>query len=155
MSVRRLMLVVFVSTVTLTACDNKSFDISQYPMLPDNLGSGPWQIVTYAGDKVFHETLKFSGRNIAKESETVYISNSSQFIYRDGTPITTYDGKYLYWNKDGFVINRLRQMIPEDQVFVVNGKPMHVGTAMRLRDYHQPAPIVTLAGYDKAEMHPR
>jgi len=146
-----LTLAIAISVFALLGCEESSQGISQYPMISDDLGNGPWQIVTYDGEKVYHETIALDGRGVAVRSESVYISNKSQFIYRDGTPITTYDGKYLYWNKDGLVINRLIQAVPEDQVFVVNGKPMHVGTAMQLRDYHAPAPMVTLAGIGKAE----
>lgn len=151
MKKQSLTLVLAITVFALAGCDKEMQGVSQYPMISDDLGNGPWQIVTYEGEKVYHETIALDGRDVAVRSESVYISNKSQFIYRDGTPITTYDGKYLYWNKDGLVINRLIQAVPEDQVFVINGKPMHVGTAMKLRDYHKPAPMVTLADIGKAE----
>jgi hypothetical protein len=151
MKKQNLILILTITVFALTACEKQRQGVSKYPMILEDLGSGPWQIVTYEDEKVFHETIALDGRSVAVRSESVYISNKSQFIYRDGTPITTYDGKYLYWNKDGLVINRLIEVIPEDQVFVVNGKPMQVMTAMKLRDYHKPAPMVTLVDIGRAE----
>lgn len=121
------------------------------PLINESLGDGPWQVVTYDDKKVTHETLALDGKSVTTRSETVYVSNKSQFVYRDGTPIQTHDGKYIYWNKDGWVINRHLQIVREDQVFVVEGKPMQVRTAMKLRDYHKGSRMVTLAGSGTVE----
>lgn len=137
--------------LVLAGCNKEQRGVSQYPMITSEIGEGPWQVVTYEGDKILHETIALDGRSVVVRSESVYISNTSQFVYRDGTPITTYDGKFIYWNKDGLVINRNLTVVPEDQVFIVGGKPMHRNTAIRLRDFHQPAPMVTLVDIDKAE----
>lgn len=134
----------------LPGCGNDRPGISRYRMINTAIGIGPWQIVTYEGDKVYHETIALEGGGVVVQSRSVYVSSKSQFIYKDGTPITTYDGKYLYWNDEGWVINRNIEIVSEEQVFIVNGKPMPPQTAMRLRDYHKPAPMVTLADIGKA-----
>ncbi|MFA0809540.1 hypothetical protein [Microbulbifer epialgicus] len=121
----------------LTGCKKVTTSVSQYPMISSELGSGPWQVTTYEGKKILHETIALDGRSVAVRSESVYINNESKFVYRDGAPITTYDGKYIYWNVDGLLINRHLQVIPEDQVFIVDGKPMQRNTAILLRDYHK------------------
>lgn len=147
---RKLILTVVITTF-LAGCKAQQSGVSQIPLIDESLGEGPWQVVTYDNRKVFHETLALDGKTVTTRSETVYVSNKSQFVYRDGTPIQTHDGKYLYWNKDGWIINRFLQVVPEDQVFVVEGKPMPIRTAMKLRDYHQGSRMVTLAGSGKAE----
>jgi len=135
----------------VAGCKSENKGVSQMPLISKDLGVGPWQVVTYDDKKIYHETLALDGRSVTTRSESVYINNSSQFVYRDGTPILTYDGKYIYWNKDGWVINRHLQIVREDQVFVVEGKPMPVRTAMKLRDYHKGSRAVTLAGTDIGE----
>jgi hypothetical protein len=135
----------------LLGCKEAPKGISHYPLITEDMGAGPWQVVTYSGEKIIHETIQLDGRSVVVRSESVYISNKSQFVYRDGSPITNYKGEYLYWNVDGQVINRELKIISEDQVFIVGGKPMKPNTPIQIRDLHQAAPLATLSGIDKAE----
>lgn len=137
--------------VLLAGCGDEPRGVSQYPMISPDFGEGPWQVVTYQGDKILHETVALDNGHVVVRSESVYINNSSQFVYRDNTPIRAYDGGRLYWNRDGWVINRRLQIVPEDRIFVVNGRPMQPGTPMKLRDYHQPAPLLSFAAADVSE----
>lgn len=109
--------------------------VNSFPMVDKSFGDGPWQLVTYDDDKIFYEEVLLENKNIKVSSKSVYISNKSQFVYKDGTPIQTYSGNYLYWNKQGYVINKELQIIPEDLLFIVSGKPMPRNTPIKLRNY--------------------
>lgn len=117
----------------IAGCQDNSPQVSAYPMINEGLGEGPWQVVTYEGDKVLHETINLDGASIVVRSESVYVDSKSQFVYRDGTPVKTYDGASVYWNNAGQIINRELQVIPEDQLFVVNKRPMARNMALRVR----------------------
>lgn len=133
-------------TLALSGCGEEVNTVNNYPMITGEFEGGPWQIVTYGDDKIYHEKVVLGDEGVSTQSYTVYINNKSQFIYLDGTPITTYEGHKIYWNNDGQIINRYSQVIPEDQIFVVNDKPMPINTAIRLRDYNKQARDITLAG---------
>jgi len=125
-----------VIVMLLFGCGEKNNGTSSFPMPLTGLGEGPWQIETWNGDKVVHETIALDGDGVVVRSQSVYIDKSSRFVYRDGAPIKTYNGNHLYWNKDGFVINKALTIIFEDEIFIVNGKPMKPRTAMRLKGFN-------------------
>lgn len=144
-------LVAVLLILILPGCKEAPKGISHYPLITADMGAGPWQVVTYSDEKIIHETIQLDGRSVVVRSESVYISNKSQFVYRDGSPITNYKGQFIYWNIDGQVINKDLELVSEDQLFVVGGKPMRPNTPIRLRDLHQAAPLATLSGIEKAE----
>jgi len=104
-------------------------------MISAEEGKGPWQVVTYSGKKVTHDTIALDQKKISVKSRSVYLNHKSQFVYVDGTPIETYNGNYIYWNKDGYVINKNMSIVREDTIFLVDGISMHNNTAMKLKHF--------------------
>ncbi len=106
-----------------------------YPVISEHDGRGPWQVITYSGDEVKQQLVHLDAKDISTRSESVYLSNKSQFIYRNGEPIKAFGGNLFYWDDRGNIINQQYQIIPEDEIFVVNGRPMPKRTAMMLKNF--------------------
>lgn len=134
----------------LPGCTERQQAVSNIPMIDRRLSGERWQLITYQKEKITHETAVLENGKIIVKTEAVYVDKKSQFVYQNGKPITTYNGEYIYWNRDGQIINKHLKVISEDQVFIVNGKPMKSHSAMRLRDLHKPTPIVAFASIGKS-----
>ena len=113
-------------------------------MLSAAVGKGPWQVVTYDDEAVMRDTSALDGDQIVSRSEPVYINNESKFIYRDGSPVKSFSGDNLYWNEQGYIINRHLHVIPEESVFALNNQPLPNGTPLKLRGYNRPTGFASL-----------
>ena len=130
----------------VTACSDNSFQVSTYPLITDAVGVGPWQVITYDDELVMKDKVVLDGLAFKTRSEPVYINSKSQFVYRDGRAIRDYMGNRIYWNDQGFIINKNVQILPENVVFSLNGSPLPVGTPLKLRGYSQPVELASSIG---------
>jgi len=126
-----------VCTFFLVACQEEKRTISGVPMFHESLGApmkgGPWPVTTYDDEKI-----KFSLRVLRDGKEytdrrTVYINKDSQFVFKDGKPIITFDGRPMYWNSQGYIVNDKLQKINESLVFELNSKPLKDGTPLEIQ----------------------
>jgi hypothetical protein len=120
----------------LNGCGDQSPQtVSNIPMVDAQLGEGPWQVVTYDGSRITRDSVALDGGEIVIRSSSVYVNKESQFTLRDGTPIKVFTGDSIYWNKDGDIITKKFQKVPEYLVFSLDGKPLKENTALTLYDY--------------------
>lgn len=139
-----LLSVFLAGVVTLSGCGGEKQTVSNIPMITEAVGVGPWQLVTYHDERVMKETVHIDDGRFATRTEPVYINNKSQVIFRNGERIRDFDGGFLYWNDNGNFINMDLHVISESLVFSANGKPLPVGTALKLRGYAQPVDLAAI-----------
>lgn len=141
---RKILLAIATTAFMLSGCEQRVSEGVATPMITADyldfgIGEPPWQVVTYDGDKVeiIVSYLKEEGDlKLTNENRSVYVNEKSQFVLKDGSRITAYTGNFIYWNKDGYIINRELQIMPKPLVFTVNSRPMQEGTPMMLRHYY-------------------
>ena len=129
---------IVITILLLAGCEQEKTSYRNIPMVTADFGEGPWQLVTYKDQKIMFEAVVLDENRTVTRSESVYINNKSQLVFRDGKPIKNYRGEYLYWNKEGRFINKDLRIIREDILFVVNGRPMIPNTPIKIRDYTSP-----------------
>lgn len=124
------------ASIILAACgEQKNTSVSNVRMVNASMGEGPWQVVTYKGDRVTRDTVVLDDGEVSIRSASVYVNNKSQFVLMDGTPITIFTGDKIYWNAEGQVITSKMKRVQEYLVFSVNGDPVAKNTALTLFDY--------------------
>lgn len=120
----------------LVGCGNDSPEPTSHRRMVDaRLGEGPWQVVTYDGQRVTRDTVVLDDDEVVIRTSSVYVNNESQFTLRDGTPIKIFTGDDIFWNSEGDVITRKLQQVPEYLVFSLEGKPLPENAALTLHDY--------------------
>lgn len=97
-------------------------------------GDGPWQIWTYDEQPVHWETVEYLGKKLYKRAYSVYVDVNGRFIFNDSKPIKTFKGESLYWASNGEIITDHRRVIPREQVFSLNGKPISPEQPLLLKE---------------------
>lgn len=128
----------------IAACGGSNTTVRNIPMITEAVGEGPWPVVTYDDVSVMKESVQLDGSKFQARSEMVYINKKSQFVLRDGSPIRDFSGRYMYWNDQGLIINMELQVIPENIAFSADGKPLPVGTPLKLKGYSQPSALAKI-----------
>lgn len=132
----RIRVLLCAASMLLAACgEQQNGTVSNVRMVNGSMGEGPWQVVTYKGDRVTRDTVVLDEGEVVIRSASVYVNNKSQFVLMDGTPITIFTGDKIYWNAEGHVITSKMKKVPEYLVFSVNGEPVAKDTALTLFDY--------------------
>lgn len=108
--------------------------ISTTSMLPPLTGEGPWQLVTYDNQRLEREVVEYDNGQVYATARAVYMNEFGKLVFKDGEPITTYDGHELYWNNKGRLLTSAGQFAKKSRLFSIAGKPVHDGRAIMFRD---------------------
>lgn len=101
----------------LTACNSQTTTLSNLPAIPKAEGEGPWRVVTYEGEPIKKDVLSFSDIGLAIDNKDVYLSTGSQFVFKSGDAIKTFDNKNIFLNIQGIVIDSNLNAISKDHLF--------------------------------------
>jgi len=98
--------------------------------VPKHLGDGPWQVISYEGESIIKEVVELQDGQFFTLKRSVYLDDRSRFVFKDGNPILSPRGLEMYWNENGNIIDENLNLVYEDEVFVVSGKPLSIGAAL-------------------------
>jgi hypothetical protein len=132
-----------ISILTLViGCSDKGGYVSNLPMLAnlDYDNKRIWLVTDYNSKPITHYTVEFENSRVKTKSNQVYVNQHSQFVMKDGTPITDFEGNYLYWNEQGYVINKHIKVIDKARLFRLSKSKVSNNTPF-LINFHNPIKV--------------
>lgn len=122
--------------ISIQGCSFGEKVISTYPMMSEADGEGPWKLGTYELKEIYFKSMALEGLTIKTKEHEVFVNNKSQLIKKDGSPIRMANGKAIYWNNEGQIIDTSFQQIDESRLFTMGGRPLPTDTALTIMDFY-------------------
>ena len=121
------------SFIVLAGC-SPSENISSIAMPPPLDEEGPFQLITYDGSRIEKHVFILDGKQIIALPKAVYKDRNGRIVFKDSSPIKTFNGHDIYWNEQGIFISSVGEILSKRNLFTIGGKPMEKSDAMMFKD---------------------
>ena len=111
------------SFIVLAGC-SPSENISSIAMPPPLDEEGPFQLISYDGSRIEKHVFILDGKQIIALPKAVYMDRNGRIVFKDRSPIKTFDGHDIYWNEQGIFISSVGEILSKRNLFSIGGKPM-------------------------------
>lgn len=133
MNLRIVVLLIFLAVLFGCSKEGGVESAEYYPMLKYDIKRN-LRLVTYDNSPVYASVTRLEGLDVKEEHIPVFVSESSQLLFEDGSPVVDREGYLVFWAKNGEFINTDYRVIDKGDLFIVNGKRLENTTALMLRE---------------------
>ena len=121
------------SFIVLAGC-SPSENISSIAMPPPLDEEGPFQLITYDGSRIEKHVFILDGKQIIALPKAVYMDRNGRIVFKDSSPIKTFNGHDIYWNEQGIFISSVGEILSKRNLFTIGGKPMEKSDTIMFKD---------------------
>ena len=79
---------------------------------------GPFQLISYDGSRIEKHVFILDGKQIIALPKAVYMDRNGRIVFKDRSPIKTFDGHDIYWNEQGIFISSVGEILSKRNLFL-------------------------------------